>query len=172
MSEIPTKPGWWAWSEFAGIPKHIVRVSEMHGELGFRMVDDWRFCRITHGVWHHEVSLDKPADPDCPPVEMTDDQIEAGWEAFDFARGMQNAGLGRCIGAFRKAAGLPPASPWRPASEPPVVPEGRPTVKVFLIVPHEDGDYPSVDNYHRYLGWTKGCVAWMPIPPHGEGGAE
>lgn len=75
MSEIPTKPGYWVWSEYADSRQDIVKVENRHGELGFLTFGNWVFCRISHGHWHREVNLDKPS------AELTDEQIAAGIQA-------------------------------------------------------------------------------------------
>lgn len=74
------------------------------------------------------------------------------------------------------------ASPWRPASEPPVVPEGKRSIEVFIAMEFDDDDEPmwEVGTYTDEGKWFSDPPdAWMyipqynkPIPPHGEGGAE
>lgn len=71
-----------------------------------------------------------------------------------------------------------PASPWRSASEPPVVPEGDDVIEVFALYECEDGTpLPSVELFSSRLGWltSNPPVVWMyipeykkPIPPHAE----
>lgn len=72
-----------------------------------------------------------------------------------------------------------PTSPWRPASEPPVVPEDDPIpiASDLVLTKVEREGKPSyvyvIQRFGVLFGWEHwGTVAWMPIPPHGEGGAE
>lgn len=127
MPEIPTKPGWWVWSETPDLPREIVRVFclSRSGPFEFRTSISPYARDVSQGHWHHEVSLDKPA------------------------------------------------SPWRPASEPPKV-RGNYVAEVLTRVDwHGSGTVPRMQLYSEADGWEwPGTVVWMPIPPHGEGGAE
>jgi hypothetical protein len=69
------------------------------------------------------------------------------------------------------------ASPWRPASEPPVVPEGKESIDIILSHQWRPGRRLYVNKViQRFDVWSHIAQdptdEWMPIPPRGEGGAE
>lgn len=104
------------------------------------------------------------------PYRVTRDDIDQVWglvgrEDLDPT---QDSSIARILQDF--ADRVFNASPWRPASEPPVIPKPFFGVEVLTKVPRSNWATKNVIQiFTREPGWEySSTVAWMPIPPHGE----